>query len=55
LVHRITLDDIDPDQTRQDIHFYLERSLDGSSNTWAVQESWTAHPEDVDYIANRGN
>jgi hypothetical protein len=52
LVHEIILDDLNPIQVRQDIRLYLEKSLDGSSSTWDVRDSWKALPEEVDQIAN---
>jgi energy-coupling factor transporter ATP-binding protein EcfA2 len=48
LVHEIILDDVDTSQVRQDIHLYVEKSLDGG--TWDVRDSWKACPQDVKQI-----
>ncbi|KAJ7159010.1 quinon protein alcohol dehydrogenase-like superfamily [Mycena crocata] len=53
LAEEIILDDIDVAQVQQDIHLYVENSLDGSN--WITRDSWKAHASDVDEITTRAD
>ncbi|KAJ7785064.1 WD40 repeat-like protein [Mycena maculata] len=51
LMHGISLDEIDSVLVSQDIHLYVNKSLDGS--TWTTRDPWKIHGCDADMITSR--